>query len=210
MEVFTLYDLFSLNGTKVAEGHKASFCLEDSECDEGDRHTRPGVLVLGGRSDRHARLLPAGIEKRYECANFGEQGITVGCWDTYRHDIDCQWVDISELTPGDYVFQVSPAPLPPASASAHSLLPQIVINPNYEVPETDYSNNVLRCRCRYDGHRVWMYSCHNGNAAQPLASATALRVPGADLELCSPAGGSLGSETEQAFPGLLSNQVTHR
>lgn len=39
---------------------------------------------------------------------------------------------------------------------------QIVINPNYEVPETDYSNNVLKCRCRYDGHRVWMYSCHNG------------------------------------------------
>uniref|UniRef100_A0AAY4DPS1 Lysyl oxidase homolog n=1 Tax=Denticeps clupeoides TaxID=299321 RepID=A0AAY4DPS1_9TELE len=127
MEIFTHYDLLSLNGTKVADGHK-------------------GVITCTEQQKLFLFCL-------------------LGCWDTYRHDIDCQWVDITDVKPGDYIFQ-------------------IVINPNYEVAESDYSNNIVKCRCRYDGHRIWMYNCHIG--------------------------GSVSAETENTFPGLVSNQVTHR
>ena len=38
MDAFSNYDLLEVTtGRKVAEGHKASFCLEDTGCDAGFR-----------------------------------------------------------------------------------------------------------------------------------------------------------------------------
>ena len=53
MEAFSHYDLIDSNGNKVAEGHKASFCLEDSQCDRG-------------------------VYPKYNCVHNGEQGKSYG------------------------------------------------------------------------------------------------------------------------------------
>lgn len=49
MEVFATFDVINEHGEKVAQGHKASFCLEDNQCMEG-------------------------VAQKYACANFGDQG----------------------------------------------------------------------------------------------------------------------------------------
>ncbi|XP_055952486.1 lysyl oxidase homolog 2A-like [Argiope bruennichi] len=115
MEVFAHFDVINNRGEKVAEGHKASFCLEDNNC------------------------LP-GIEKRYACANYGDQGISVGCSDTYLHTVDCQWVDITDLQPGIYKFKVS-------------------INPEFKVAELNYDNNAAVCTMYYNAVTVRMLNC---------------------------------------------------
>ncbi|XP_076295127.1 lysyl oxidase homolog 3A [Lasioglossum baleicum] len=118
MEVFATFDVFDGNGTRLAEGHKASFCLEDNQC------------------------IP-GVEPRYKCANYGDQGISVNCSDVYKHNIDCQWVDISELQPGQYTFKVA-------------------VNPEFKVGEMSFDNNAAICRLLYTGSFATVHGCVMG------------------------------------------------
>uniref|UniRef100_A0A1B6KSA0 SRCR domain-containing protein n=1 Tax=Graphocephala atropunctata TaxID=36148 RepID=A0A1B6KSA0_9HEMI len=115
MEVFATFDVMDANNVRVAEGHKASFCLEDNEC------------------------LP-GVAPGYVCANFGDQGISVNCSDIYRYNIDCQWIDITELTPGLYTLKVA-------------------VNPEFKVAEQSFDNNAAVCSMYYSESYVRVYDC---------------------------------------------------
>ncbi|XP_040915716.1 protein-lysine 6-oxidase [Toxotes jaculatrix] len=116
MDEFSHYDLLdAMTQRSVAEGHKASFCLEDTSCDYG-------------------------YYRRYACTSH-TQGLSPGCYDTYNADIDCQWIDITDVKPGNYILKIS-------------------VNPNYHVPESDYSNNNVRCDVRYTGNYAYVSGCH--------------------------------------------------
>ncbi|XP_014238862.1 lysyl oxidase homolog 3 [Trichogramma pretiosum] len=118
MEVFATFDIIDSQGRRVAEGHKASFCLEDNQC-------------------------LAGVEPRYKCVNYGDQGISVNCSDIYKYNLDCQWVDITELSPGSYTFKVA-------------------VNPELKIGEMTFENNAATCKLLYTENYARVHSCVMG------------------------------------------------
>uniref|UniRef100_A0A8C0IVD5 protein-lysine 6-oxidase n=1 Tax=Chelonoidis abingdonii TaxID=106734 RepID=A0A8C0IVD5_CHEAB len=136
IEVFTHYDLLTLNGSRVAEGHKASFCLEDTNCPPG-----------------------TGWPLYCPCPRLMGDLRTVGCW------------------------------LPPRAhqVPAPGLRGRVVVNPKHEVAESDFSNNVMRCQCKYDGHRIWLHGCRTGTGLLFSQAKRLLEMhkgPGTSSQIC--------------------------
>lgn len=75
-ESYAYYELRKLDGTVVAPGRKQAFCLLD-------------YSPLGDDSK----------ESQYDC---GYQGISAGWSDIYDDYLPCQWVDITDVPPGEY------------------------------------------------------------------------------------------------------------
>ncbi|XP_034027233.1 protein-lysine 6-oxidase [Thalassophryne amazonica] len=115
MDEFSTYELLHTNSQQpVAEGHKASFCLEDTSCDPS-------------------------YYRRFACTSH-TQGLSPGCYDTYNADIDCQWIDITDVAPGKYILKLT-------------------VNPRKQVPESNFNNNVVRCDIQYTGNAAHISGC---------------------------------------------------
>ena len=81
---FASYKLYESDGKTVAvSGAKYAYCMEDTV--------------------RHFDGQNVPCEKRYDC---GSQGIQSGWLDSYGYSLDCSWIDITGLAPGEYILEV--------------------------------------------------------------------------------------------------------
>lgn len=88
----------------VASGHKPGFCLLDT-------YSWAWTNAPG----------------HYDCVN---QGISRGYADVYEADLPCQWIDVTDVPPGDYTIWAALNQPHPESAVA-------------VLDERDYGNNVV-------------------------------------------------------------------
>ena len=97
-EGYANYELVDATGSIIAAGHKQAFCLLDSYAVSPD--AGPG---------------------RFHCEF---QGITRGWADVYGAGLDCQWVDITDVPPGDYFLRLT-------------------VNGDRVIAESNYDNNTV-------------------------------------------------------------------
>lgn len=107
----TLYELRTSDGLSVVTGRKQGFCLRDDSPVLGEALPVQGV----------------GFGK-FDCEY---QGLTAGWSDVYGSELDCQWLDVTEVPEGDYILR-------------------LVANPELIFGERDYSNNVIHVPVRIE------------------------------------------------------------
>lgn len=69
------YLIFDASGNRIPGGFKSGFCVIDLICTKGNN--------------------------KYGCANMG---LTAGCFDEYGSDLDCQWLDVTDIPDGEITF----------------------------------------------------------------------------------------------------------
>jgi hypothetical protein len=111
---------------EMAPAQKVGFCLEDSERVEGTGPSEP-VYSDGGNPPRE-------FCRQYQPeATSVFEGVSEGWRDLYRSDLAFQWVDVSDVLPGEYWLRAQTDPehliqqtggeKPPAYATAPTVIP---------------------------------------------------------------------------------------
>lgn len=90
---------------------KQGFCLEDSQPYVDPTFTGNVAVREAGMSNPNGK---------YNCES---QGISAGWEDVYDNTLDCQWLDITNVPPGNYLLRLT-------------------VNPDRYYPETSYTDNV--------------------------------------------------------------------
>jgi hypothetical protein len=103
---YAYYQLLHQDGSVAATGHKQAFCLEDFYNYPCGTTGAP----MCGNAGAH-----------YNC---GYQGIQRGFQDVYYDGLPCQWIDVTDVAPGDYQLHIS-------------------LNSRHLLAESDYTNNEL-------------------------------------------------------------------
>jgi len=103
------------SGSQVTEGHKNGWCLMDSGIFDAD-------LAAAAGNDCNT----------YDCSN---QGIGLGCQDTYGVSLSCQWIDVTDVPDGTYQVEV-------------------MVNPHGDIPELDPTNNRVTATVEISGDIV--------------------------------------------------------
>jgi hypothetical protein len=115
-ESFARYELRAPGGGAVVKsGQKRSFCIEDLRTDPDAPVSRPCTTD----DDCQGRGRCASGVCQYNCQY---QGIQPGRGDIYESNLDCQWIDTTDVPPGSYELWV-------------------LLNTEQLLPEARYDNN---------------------------------------------------------------------
>ncbi|MBX7078264.1 MAG: hypothetical protein K1X88_03685 [Nannocystaceae bacterium] len=115
---YARYALVDDAGEVVSPGHKQAFCLWD-----GGSWAWPQLQGWDTGS---------GSDTVYSCFN---QGVQVGWYDEYYAELDCQWIDVTDTPPGDYMLRVE-VNLPRQDMAVPALVERNYDNNMVEIPVT--------------------------------------------------------------------------
>jgi hypothetical protein len=116
-ETFARYELRERgSSTVVRTGQKRSFCVEDLKTDPDNPFAKP--CTTDADCQGHGQCAGTGI-CQYNC-NY--QGIQPGRGDIYESNLDCQWIDTTDVPAGEYDLWV-------------------MLNTAQQLPESDYTND---------------------------------------------------------------------